>query len=156
MNNLKYIFSALAISMTLLSCGGGNDLPEPDPTPTPGTKGKKFEQTCDMPAQASEKVIALRGLSAEVSRFTNPPSWMSITRQTYVSGTPEVEVSTRENLETEARQHEITFYAGQDTLVLTVHQEAYDTSGDSNLEQPYNTTTDKPAYMPRKRTTSHR
>ena len=146
MKKMKYILMAIT-ALTLISCGGGDE-PEPTPTPTPTEKGKHLTQSCNMPAEATETVVSLNGLTKAIDRFTTPDSWLTVIRQTYASGTPAVQLSARENTQTEARQQDITFYAGRDTLVLTVHQAAYPASSGADVGNTHDTPTDQPAYMP--------
>ena len=147
MKTMKYIFLTIMV-VTMISCGGGD---EPEPTPTPPTeKGKFLTQTCNMPAEASETVVALQGLTKAIDRFSPPDSWLTIIRQAYTSGRPSVQLTTSENLQFEARQQDITFYAGRDTLVLTVRQVAYDDASGADMDNTHETPTNQPAYMPRK------
>lgn len=151
MKTMKYFLMAFA-ALTLISCGGGDE-PEPEPTPTPPTptqKGKYLTQTCNMPAEASETVVSLYGLTAAIDRFTTQESWLTVIRQVYLSGTPTVELTARENTQTEPRQQDVTFYAGRDTLVLTVRQAAYEAASGADMGNTHDTPTDQPAYMPRK------
>ena len=136
-------------ALALISCGGGDEPePTPTPTPTPIGKGKYLTQTCDMPAEASETVVSLYGLTTAIDRFSQPESWLTVIRQVYISGTPTVELTARENTQTEARQQDVTFYAGRDTLVLTVRQAAYDPASGADVGNTHDTPTDQPAYMP--------
>ena len=152
MKTMKYILMAIT-ALTLISCGGGDE-PEPDPkptpTPTPTEKGKFLTQTCNMPAKASETVVALQGLTKAIDRFSPPDSWLTIIRQAYTSGTPSVQLTASENLQFEARQQDITFYAGRDTLVLTVRQVAYDDTSGAEVDNTHDTPTNQPAYSPRR------
>ena len=94
MKTMKYIFLTI-MALTMISCGGGDE-PEPTPTPpTPTEKGKFLTQTCNMPAKASETVVALQGLTKAIDRFSPPDSWLTIIRQAYTSGTPSVQLTWR-------------------------------------------------------------
>ncbi len=146
MKTMKYILMAFT-ALALISCGGGDE-PEPNPTPTPTGKGKFLTQSCNMPAEATETVVSLNGLTAAVDKFNTPESWLTVIRQVYISGTPTVELSARENLQTEARQQDVTFYSGRDTLVLTVRQAAYNASSGADMGSTHDTPTNQPAYMP--------
>lgn len=149
MKTMKYIFLTI-MALTMISCGGGDE-PEPTPTPpTPTEKGKFLTQTCNMPAKASETVVALQGLTKAIDRFSPPDSWLTIIRQAYTSGTLSVQLIASENLQFEARQQDITFYAGRDTLVLTVCQVAYDDTSGAEMDNTHDTPTNQPAYSPRR------
>ena len=150
MKTMKYILMAFT-ALTLISCGGGDEPePTPTPTPTPTQKGKFLTQTCSMPAGASETIVALLGLTTAVDRFSTPDSWLTVIRQAYTSGTPSVQLTATENMASEARQQDVTFYAGRDTLVLTVRQAAYNASSGADMDNTHDTPTDQPAYRPRK------
>lgn len=156
MNRLKYLalpFMA-AFACVSISCGGGdgqNDpytpTPTPTPTPQPTIKGKHLTMTLDMPAEASENVITLKGLSDAVSRTSGGASWLIVTPLSYVSGAPQAKVAVTANLQSEARQQDVSFFAAADTLVLTVRQSGYK-GGDGGVDNPYDIHTDQPAYAP--------
>ena len=145
MNKLKYIFMTLLASAALMSCDG--DDPEPAPTPA---KGKRYTQTCDMPAKATESIVTLYSFKTAITSFNNPSSWISIIRQVYDSGSPQVLVSVTENLQADPRQQDVTFIAENDTLILTVRQAAYSGMEGVDMENLHDTKTDQPAYMPQK------
>ena len=143
----KTIF--FAISLFLLSCGGGGGdtaEPTPQPTPTP-TVGKFLTKQCDMPAEGSEITIALTGLTKEVTRTAHvgTATWVTTTLQPYTGGTPQVTVACTQNLETATRTHDVIFLAASDTLLLTVSQQAYQNGG-TDVNNPVDTPTDQPAW----------
>ena len=146
---------ALLFILLLAACGGGGgDEPEPTPTPTPtptpGTTGKHLQQTCDLPAAATEQVVTLNGLTSGVSRQVGTVGWLSTELLPYTSGTPQVLLKASENLEMQARQHQVQFIAQRDTVTLTVRQAAYSANGGTDTGHPLDTPTDQPAYSPRR------
>lgn len=144
---------ALLFILLLAACGGGGgDEPEPTPTPTPtpGTTGKHLQQTCDLPAAAAEQVVTLNGLTSGVSRQVGTVGWLSTELLPYTSGTPQVLLKASENLEMQARQHQVQFIAQRDTVTLTVRQAAYSANGGTDTGHPQDTPTDQPAYSPRR------
>ena len=147
MKTIKFLSIAFAACLTLLSCGGGDDdtpTPQPQP-PTPGTvKGKHFTQTCNMPADASETIVTLTGLTSEVTRKKGSASWLTVNAVPYTGGTPQVAVACTQNLGTDAREQEVSFIAANDTLVLTVRQAA--STGGTDVDSPNDTFTDQPAF----------
>ena len=152
MKTSRILTIALLAALALAACGGSGDDPDdpytPTPQPpTPQTQGKYSEQTLNMPADASESTVALNGLSAAISltKHVGNASWMSVTEQTYASGTPRVTVACTQNLETAARSHDIIFIASKDTVLLTVRQAAYP-GGGTDVNTPSDTPTDQPAY----------
>lgn len=154
MNRKKYLALAFmaAFACASLSCGGGDGQNDPytppsPPTPQPTTKGKHFAKTLDMPAEASDDVMALTGLTTAVSKTSGSAPWLTITTLSYVSGTPQVKVSVTANLQSEARQQDVSFFAAADTLVLTVRQSGYK-GGDGGVDHPNDILTDQPAYAP--------
>lgn len=159
MNKMKYLALALMTAMAslLFSCGGGDDdggggdpyTPPVTPTPNPTAKGKFLTKTLDMPAEASEDVVALTGLSAAISRTAGSVSWLTITPLSYVSGAPQIKVTVTANLQTEIRHQDVTFYAANDTLLLTVRQNGAKAGG-TDVTDPNDTPTDQPAYAPRR------
>ena len=145
MNKIKYLSAAFAFSLALLSCGGSSDEPD-DPTPPVPATGKHLAQTCDMSAEASEVIITLKGLSAEIDRISGSASWLSISAQPYNGGQPEVKVSAKDNQQNSARQQDITFFAARDTLVLTVRQAAQENVPSTDTGKLHDTPTDQPAF----------
>lgn len=149
-DKLKYLALATALSSLLLSCGGDEEDPVvPTPPPTPTAKGKYYTKTIEMPAEASENVVALTPLSSAVSRTAGSASWLTITTLSYSSGTPQVKVAATANVLTEARQQNVTFYAAKDTLLLTVRQSGAKAGG-TDVANPNDTPTDQPAFAPRR------
>ena len=146
MKTLRILSIALTAILTLTACGGSDD-PDDSYTPQPQPKGKYLKQTHDMPADASESTVALNGLSSAISRTTHvgTASWMTVTSQSYSSGTPRVTVACQQNLETTARSHDVVFIAANDTVLLTVNQAAY-AGGGTDVNNPSDTPTDQPAY----------
>lgn len=146
MNTIKNLSIAFALCMTLLSCGGDDDdTPTPQPPTPEQPKGKHLTKQCDMPADESEVIIALTGLTSEARHTAGLATWLTTTLQPYTSGTPQVKVACRQNLEVDARQQDVTFIATNDTLVLTVRQAAY-SGGDTDVNNPNSTYTDQPAF----------
>lgn len=152
MNKLNYLEMAFVAIMTLTACGGSDHdeapTPQPPTPPTPTQTGKNYKLTCDLPAQLSEKTVALTGLKADIDRQSGKAAWLDVKKQTYTGGTPQVVVSATENLEKDERQQDITFYSQKDTLVLTVRQAAYK-GGGTDVNNPNDTPTDQPAYAPK-------
>lgn len=152
---LTLIFVA---SMTLLSCGGGDDSDGPTPPtppspnqPTPTAKGKFLTMTWDLPAKASEETLSLTGLNSSISEMagaSQSASWLTVTKEAYTSGTPKVKLKATENLQTSRRSAYIVFVAANDTLALTINQAVYQSGTDVN--NPNDTPTDQPAYSPSK------
>ena len=96
---------------------------------------------------SADQVIALTGLSTAVSRSSGGAAWLVVTPQSYVSGAPQVKVAVTANLQSEARQQDVSFFAAADTLVLTVRQGGYQ-GGDGGVDNPHDIPTDQPAYAP--------
>ena len=145
MKTTKFLSMIFAASLVLLSCGGGaGDDPDPTPVPAPA-KGKSFTKQCDMPAEASETIVNLTGLTSEITRRKGSASWLTINAVPYTGGTPQVAVACQQNTSAEARQQEVTFLAANDTLVLTVRQAGF-TGGGTDVNSPNDVPTDQPAF----------
>ena len=87
-----------------------------------------------MPAEASEDVVALTGLSAAISR---------------TAGSVSIKVTATANLQTEIRNQDVTFYGANDTRLLTARQNSAKAGG-TDVTDPNDTPTDQPAYAPRR------
>ena len=147
MKKKKYILLAMMAALFLMSCGGG-DGDEPSPTPTPPKKGQMYFLTCDMPAEASEKTVALKGLTSAITKKVQAVAtdWLTVSKVPYTTCTPEVTVACTQNQQTTKRVMDVVFIAANDTLMLTVSQAAYSITEETNTENPYDTPTDQPAY----------
>ena len=153
MRTLKILSIALMATLALAACGGGSDdpddpyTPQPQP-PTPSEQGRFLAMTCDMPAETSEKTVALTGLNSRITKQAQAVAtpWLTVTQLPYSAGTPEVTVACTANLEASRRVMDIVFLANndKDTLLFTVRQAAY--SGVTNVNTPNDTPTDQPAY----------
>ena len=99
-----------------------------------------------MEPRASETTVALTGLTSAVTRTTGSASWLTVAVQPYASGTPQAKVSVSENSQRDVRSQALTFYAANDTLVLTVRQAAFSAEGGTDMEQPFDTPSDQPGY----------
>ncbi len=119
---MKLFAMMLLAGLSFLSCGDDDDN---KPSPAPYTPvGKYLTLTCDMQAQAQERIVALTGLTSQVTSSEGSASWLTVTLQPYTTGEPQVKVSCTENTQTDSRHQAVTFIAGIDTLVLTVRQAA--------------------------------
>ena len=148
MKTIKMLSIAFTVCLTLLACGGSDDDPTPTPPPTPPTptaKGKHMTKSGNMPADASEQLVELTGLTSQATHKGGVAKWLTTTLSTYTGGTPQVVVACRQNLEVDPREIDVTFVAANDTLVLTVRQAAY-TGGGTDVDNPNETYTDQPAY----------
>jgi len=157
MKTLKYLSIALTATLALVACGGGSDdpddpyTPQPQP-PTPSEQGLFLSMTCDMPAEASEKTVALTGLNSRITKQSQAVAtpWLTVAQLPYSSGTPSVTVACTANLEASRRVMDVVFLANnnKDTLLFTVRQAAYSggSSGGTNVDTPNDTPTDQPAY----------
>lgn len=146
MKTIHSLSIALAASLLLACGGGGSD------EPTPIEPGKFITLTKELPAAASEQSVALTGLNSAVTQMNGhnaTASWLTVSKETYTSGTPRLTLRATENLQTKARQAHIVCIAAKDTLTLTVVQAVYDATTDVNTT--HDTPTDQPAYIPRPR-----
>ncbi len=154
MNWTKILSLIFVASMPLLSCGGSDDSDDPIPPtpnpPTPTTKGKFITMSHELPAKASEEILTLTGLSSSISEMAgqdHAASWLTITKETYTSGTPKVKLKATENVQDSKRSAYVVFVAAKDTLALTISQAAYQPGTDVN--NPSDTPTDQPAFSRR-------
>lgn len=133
------------LSLMVGGCGG-SDGPDPEPV---APKGKHLEQVYNIEARATETIVTLTGLTAKVSRNTGIAAWLTVEVMPYTAGTPQAKVSATENSLTESRQQELTFYAANDTLVLTVRQAPFDANGGTDVDNPFDTPSAEPGFARR-------
>lgn len=161
MQTTKHLATALltvCFAMLTWNCGGGGGddpdiptptptpTPTPEPTPTPTPTGKFFTLTCDMEPRTSETTVTLTGLTSAVTRAIGSASWLNVALQPYVSGAPQAKLSVSENSQRDVRSQGVTFYAANDTLVLTVRQAAFSSEGGTDMEQPFDTPSEQPGF----------
>ena len=152
MKTFRFLFIILAATLVLTSCDSGGDPEEEKPQPpTPTVPGKFLTMRCDMPAEASEKTVALTGLTTAITKQVQAieTSWLTVTQQPYTSGTPKVNVACTENKENNRRVMDIVFLANndRDTLMLTVRQDAASAStGGTDVDNTHDNVTDQPAF----------
>ena len=85
MKTIKILSIAFTVCLALLACGGGDgDEPSPTPTPTPTpptptVKGKHLTKVCNMPADASEQLVELTGLTSEATHKGGVAKWLTTT-----------------------------------------------------------------------------
>lgn len=151
MNAPTRITAVLLLALAISGCSSDSDRTDSEPVtpvpakPTPPT-GKHFAKTCGVGPYASDTIIELRELTSPVSQTTGTADWFTTTLLTDTSKVQKLKVRTTENSLVGSRQQDITFYAGLDTLVLTVQQAAFNYRGGTNTGQPYDTPSDEPAY----------
>lgn len=148
MNTIKYLSLIIAACFALSSCDSGE---EGDDVVPPAKKGQFFSMTCNMPSNASEKEVALKGLTSAITDQVQAMStkWLTVTQLPYTSGTPRVTVACTENTTAKDRIMDIVFLASNDTLLFTVRQAAGSSTpsdGGTDVDNPHDTTSDQPAY----------
>ena len=149
MNTIKYLSLIIAACFALSSCGGSDDNDDVVP---PAKKGQFFSMTCNMPSNASQKEVALKGLTSAITDQVQAMStnWLTVTQLPYSSGTPRVLVECAENTNAKDRIMDIVFLASNDTLLFTVRQAAGSSTppsdGGTDVDNPHDTTSDQPAY----------
>lgn len=147
MNIKIFLTMTLLAGLSLMVGGcGGSDGPDPDPV---APKGKHLEQTCNIGARAAETIVTLTGLTAKVSRNTGTAAWLTVEVMPYTAGTPQVKVTATENSLADSRRQELTFYAANDTLVLTVCQEPFNAGGGTDVDNPFDTPSEQPGFARR-------
>jgi len=107
--------------------------------------------TYDLTPRAAEAIIALTGLTSQISRTDGHAEWLIADVLAYQSGAPRVKLLWQENGTAATRQQELTFYADKDTLVLTVCQPAFNARGGTDMDNPYDTPSDQPGFARRQR-----
>jgi len=115
---------AMVAILALVACGGGGDAPEPEPTPTPSVR----TFTADMSVSAEGGQID-RKITEFSKAISGTPQenvdWLSVTKKTYTSGSPEVTINVQANTATSSRSCVVTFVdVDGNKLLLTVLQAA--------------------------------
>ena len=140
---LSFMLSvALVICITAYSsCGGSDD------------DDASFSQSVTIPAESTTVLVTLDKLSEAVESFTVKDNWLTVTLTPYSTGAPIVKLNATNNPNTEERKTMVSVVTkSQVRLELTVIQKGKPEEapeGDT-IEDAHNTTTDQPAYAPRR------
>lgn len=140
MKNIKlYLLSGIALLM-LTACP--ND-PDPEPNPVIDPVAQTHTQEIVMPPKASEKTVTLTQLSTDISTVENSASWLTVEKQTYSSGSPQIKLRSTDNTGTVERKCAVTITATSgDKVILSVTQQSEGTG----IDDLHGSQTDKPAY----------
>lgn len=110
----------------------------------PAYQAKQYSQALAMAANGESKDITLTDLTTAISSIDTSVSWLTVTQQSYTSGSPTITVKAEANTQETARQATIVITATNgDQVTLTITQDAKEPS---NIEDVHNTESDQPAY----------
>lgn len=143
MKAIKILASLCFATFVLAACGGGSDggSSNSDPINIEPT-GKTYSAELELPAEASAQTVNLDKLSSAISTIQCSESWLTVEKQAYTSGTPQVKMSWTENTTDNERKCIVTVTTTtSDKLTISVTQKAkaVDTG------ESHDTVTDQPA-----------
>lgn len=151
MQKLKYLSFMLMGLLLLCSCPG----PDPDPTPDI-TDPQTFSQTVNVSAEKSTLTITLSSLKLAISNINQPDEWCKVTKLSYTSGSPNIQLDVTENTTGDERHSNIviTDTYGNKVLLTVKQVKAGDTpdpnpNPDTNkngIDDSHDVVSDQPAY----------
>ena len=125
------------------SCLGLEGLLDDSDTDKPSTT----TQSLTLSADKQEGTVSLPGLKAAIDNVVESISWLSATPQSYVSGSPVLQLSIAANTSTSSRSGTVTITdTKKNTVTLTVTQQGIK----AGIDDIHNIYTDQPAYAPEK------
>lgn len=137
---MKYLLCVIGIMM-LTACSSDSD-PAPNATPD---DPQTYKQTVSLPYTASEITVTLDNLKSEISGIYNVPSWMTIDKLSYSSGSPKIKISHLKNTELKTRECTVVVIAKSgDKVELTITQDALPEG--TGIDDIHNGSTDQPGY----------
>lgn len=121
----KYILLAIvafACNVLLVSCGGGGGSDDSGgssggvtpTTPTPRT----YTQSITIDANNYSQTINLSDLKTNIVSAVSSKSWVTLTRNSYTSGSPSITIDVSENTSTSSRTCDITVTASDGNKVI--------------------------------------
>ena len=112
-------------------------------------EGKTYQQSVTLLAENANETVTLTDLKTAVKDTEYNADWLTITKQTYTSGSPSLHLTANDNVKdgasTDARSCTVTVTANSgDKVILTVTQEGAKCKNgiDDSHDQP----TDQPVY----------
>lgn len=136
MKNIKqYALACMALLM-MSSCNKDNQEDE----------GQAYKQEVTMPSEASEQMVTLYSLSSSIEMVKNTASWLVVEQQSYMSGAPQVVLSSTDNKDKKERKCTVTITATTgDKVVLAVTQLG---TGQlpTGIDDSHDIPTDQPAF----------
>ena len=146
MKTIKILASLCLATIVLAACGGdgGSDSgsSSSDPTNVEPT-GKTYSAELELQAQAAEQTVKLDKLSSAIATIQCSESWLTVEKEAYTSGAPQVKMRWTENTTDDVRKCNVTITTTtNDKLIISVTQKAkaVDTG------EGHDTKTDQPAY----------
>ena len=142
MKTIKILASLCLVTMVLTACGGGDgggsssDPINIDPT------GKTYTADLELQAAAAEQTVTLDKLSSAIATIQCSESWLTVAKEAYTSGAPQVKVRWTENTSDSERKCNVTITTTtSDKLIISVTQKAKAVDTDGS----HDTVTDQPA-----------
>ena len=115
--------------------------------------GRAFTQELTLPASESEQTVTITKLSVGIENIQNSAQWLTVIKQTYTSGSPQVKLSATANTSKDERKCNVTITANSgDKVILTVTQQGKSEEDEegTGIDDIHGTQTDKPAYSRKK------
>ena len=115
--------------------------------------GRAFTQEVTLPASESEQTVTITKLSVGIEDIQNSAQWLTVIKQTYTSGSPQVKLGATANTSKDERKCNVTITANSgDKVILAVTQQGKSEEDEegTGIDDIHGTQTDKPAYSRKK------
>lgn len=159
MKKFKLYLLALVGCMLLIACG--SDDPEEI---IPGGTGKEYTETYDIPTDGCNATYVLKKLNARITSVSATTDWLTVSTQSYSSGSPSIKIIAEANTSKNVRKYEVIIKSENgDKLTLTLVQAGTSDGGNgsggdngendttsSDIDDIHNGTSSNPAYAKKK------
>ncbi|MCR4612472.1 MAG: hypothetical protein K5778_00560 [Bacteroidaceae bacterium] len=148
MKTLRYMTALCAVLM-LAACGGGDGGGGSDPyTPEPYSP-KTSSAELKVGYEGLTQTASIDVFTSDIIAITGVTDWFHLTKQTYTSGVPTVNIVVDENVTLSERKTNVTLTSKLgDRLIINVTQEAHPAETNTGGDSSHDNVSDQPAYAP--------
>ena len=141
----KYILLAIvafACNVLLVSCGGGGS-----DDGGGGNTPRTYTKSITIDASSYSQVVNLSELKTNIVSATSSQTWVTLTRNSYTSGSPSITIDVSENISTSSRMCDITVTASDGNVVI-IHLTQKGKSASANPEKKEEYSDQEPYSLP--------
>lgn len=147
MKTLRYMTVLCAVLMLAACGGGGGDSSEPI-TPEPYSP-KTSSAELKVGYEGLTQTASIDVFTSDIIAITGVTDWFHLTKQTYTSGVPTVNIVVDENVTLSERKTNVTLTSKLgDRLIINVTQEAHPAETNTGGDSSHDNVSDQPAYAP--------
>lgn len=140
MKKILYCSIVLICSLFVCAC--------PDSSPTPDPEGTVYKQTVTLPSTDADVVVTLGDLNTAVRELDGLADWLTVIKQSYISGAPSVRLIAQDNDGDGDRSCVVTVTAtsGDKVLLSVLQKKKEQQEPKTGIDDLHGDVTDQPAY----------